>query len=34
VEDEGLPAFGEDTEEEEAKGDFQKGCCEYVEDFT
>lgn len=34
MEDEGLPAFGEDPEEKEAKRDLEEGRGEDVEDFT
>jgi hypothetical protein len=33
VEYELLPFLGEDSQEEEAEGDLEEGCCEDVEDF-
>ena len=34
LEDDSLPAFGEDTKEEESQGDFEERGGEYVEDFA
>lgn len=33
VEDMLLPFFGQDSQEEQTERDFQKSCCEKIEDF-